>query len=204
MLITDIKQQSKDKNRVSVYIDGSFAFGMTEADRLYHKLEIGKEITKEKYGQITDENIYTKAKDKAAKFLGYRMRSEKELRNKLREDFGEDVINKVIQLFKGYGYINDEEFAIAYAKDCFNIKKWGSAKIKNELRLKGIRGKDIDAALYAAEDKENTLENIKRLLDRRIKNTPIDFKEKQKHFAFLMRRGFESEDIKKVLELYCK
>ncbi len=203
MLITDIKQQVNDKNRVSVYIDGKFAFGMTETDRLFLKLEVGKEITKEKYDEITEENLYSKAKDKAAKFLGYRMRSAKELKSKLREDFSEDIADRVVELFKGYGYINDLEFAAAYAKDCFNIKKWGRVRIKNELRQKGISNEDINAALDCAENKEETYSTIKALLDRRIKNTPIDLKEKQKHFAFLMRRGFDIEDIKTALEEYC-
>lgn len=202
MLITDIKQQSKDKSRVSVYIDGKFAFGITEADRLYYKLNIGNEITREKYNEIINENIYSKAKDKAAKLLGYRMRSEKELRKRLAEDFSEDITDRVIELFKGYGYINDAEFAIAYAKDCINIKKWGNVRIRSELRLKGVSDEDINNALADVEDKRETYETIKRLLDRRIKNTPIDNKERQKHFAFLMRRGFESEDIKKILDEY--
>lgn len=203
MLITDIKSQVNDKNRVSVYIDGKFAFGMTEIDRLYYKLEVGKEITREKYDEIINENIYSKAKDKAAKFLGYRMRSTKELKDKLTEDFSEDIADKVIELFKGYGYINDTEFAISYAKDCINIKKWGRVRIKNELRLKGISDENINTALENVENKEETHNTIKALLDRRIKDTPIGLKEKQKHFAFLMRRGFESGDIKAVLEEYC-
>lgn len=203
MLITDIKPQVKDKNRVSVYIDGRFAFGITEVDRLYYKLEKGKEITKEKYDEILNENIYTKAKDKAARFLGYRMRSTKELRDKLREEFDSEVTEKVIELFTGYGYLNDLEFAIAFAKDCINIKKWGKVRIKQELRLKGISDENIAIALESTEDKEKTYENIRRFLDRRIKNTPIDLKEKQKHFNFLMRRGFDTEDIKNILKEYC-
>ncbi len=203
MLITDIKPQARDKNRVSVYIDGKFAFGLIEADRLFYKLEVGKEITREKYDEIINENIYTKAKNKAAGFLGFRMRSAKELRNKLREDFDEEVTERVIELFKGYGYINDLEFAEAFAKDCLNIKKWGTVRIKQELRLKGVSEEYINTALEILENTEDACENIRGLLDRRIKNTPIDLREKQKHFNFLLRRGFKTEDIKKVLEEYC-
>ncbi len=204
MLITDIKPQVKDKNRVSVYIDGKFAFGITEVDRLYYKLEKGKELTEEKYDEILNENIYAKAKNKAARFLGYRMRSTKELRDKLSEDFSEEVTERVIELFTKYGYINDTEFAIAYAKDCINIKKWGRVRIKRELRLKGIKDEHINKALDMLEDNEDTEKTIKGLLERRIRSTPIDLKEKQKHFNFLMRRGFDSDTVKKVLEEYCK
>ncbi len=202
MLITDIKVQSRDKSRVSVYIDNKFAFGMSEADRLFYKLEKGKEITQEKYDEIINENIYSKAKDKAAKFLSYRMRSEKELRDKLREDFGEEVTKKVIELFKRYGYINDTEFALAFAKDCINIKKWGGLRIRRELRLKGVSDSDVDTALASLENTEDTYNTIKALLDRRIKNKPMDIKEKQKQFNYLLGRGFRPDDIKEVLNKY--
>lgn len=204
MIITEIKQQVNDKKRVSVYIDGKFAFGLSNADRLFYKLEEGKELSKEKYAEIMEENVYERAKNKAARFLGHRMRSEKELRVKLREEFAEGVIDRVIELFKGYGYVDDEEFALCYAKDCINIKKWGRNRIRNELRLKGISSSYIESAIEKTRDEESTRETIKRLLDKRIKNTPIDFKEKQKHFAFLVRRGFSSDDIAACLDEYCR
>ena len=39
MIVTEIKQQKKDKSRYSVYIDGEFAFGLIMDDILYFKLK---------------------------------------------------------------------------------------------------------------------------------------------------------------------
>ena len=58
MLITDLKQQVKDGKRVSVFLDGKFAFGMTDVDVLFYHLRIGEELTEERYSYILEQCIY--------------------------------------------------------------------------------------------------------------------------------------------------
>ena len=74
MIVTEIKQQKKDKSRYSVYIDGEFAFGLIMDDILYFKLKEGEEIPEEKYRYIMDTTVYIKAQDAAVSYLGYKMR----------------------------------------------------------------------------------------------------------------------------------
>ena len=93
-------------------------------------------------------------------------------------------------------------YAIMYAKDCRKLKKWGPERIKAELYKKGISTEYIDNALNES-DTDDTTEIIETLLEKRIRNTPIDLKEKQKHINFLLRRGFKYDDIKAVIEKYC-
>ncbi len=202
MKITDIKPQAKNENRVSVFIDGSFAFGMDKSDCAFMGLKTGDEITQEKYDYIADNVLYTSAYKKADRYIGFKMRTEKEVRRKLREeDFGEDITERVIASMLKYKYIDDESYAVMYARDCARLKKWGSERIKAELMKKGVEEAVIERALDSAGI-EDTEEVIDQLLEKRIKNTPIDMKEKQRHFNFLLRRGFKSEDIKKALSKY--
>ena len=188
MIITDIKKQVKDTERYSIYIDNKFVFGLSGVDVLYYRLKIGNEISQEKYDEILDNVIYEKAKNTAVKFLGYRARSKKELRD-----------NKVISMLEKYGYVNDEEYARAYVRDCLNLKGWGQKRISLELTKRGIDKNIIENSL----PKENTeqLELIEKLLTKRLKgNTNIDFKEKKKHFDYLARRGFLPSDILEVFD----
>lgn len=202
MKITDIQTQSKKENRVSVFIDNKFAFGLEKADCSFMGLKIGMKISKEKYDYILNNTLYTKAYQKADRFLGFKMRTEKEVYIKLKDlEYPEEIITKVIKTLKKYNYINDTQYAILYAKDCQKLKKWGEARIKLELIKKGVSSQDISVALNELEDVN--IDMITSLLEKRIKSTPIDFKEKQKHFNFLLRRGFKSEDIKRALEKYC-
>ena len=89
-----------------------------------------------------------------------------------------------------------------YARDCRRLKKWGPQRIKSELYKRGVAENTVDKALSELNI-QDTDEIIESLLEKRIKNTPIDLKEKQKHFNFLLRRGFNSDDIKRALEKYC-
>lgn len=203
MIITDIQPQAKRENRVSIFIDGNFAFGMEKGDCSFMGLKIGDTLTQERYEYIIDNTVYVKAYQKADRYIGFKMRTEKEVRDKLREEeYSEDIIERVISSMVKYKYIDDENFALLYAKDCRKLKKWGPQRIKMELYKKGVSPTVIDNALEEL-DITDTDEIISTLLEKRIKNTPIDFKEKQKHFNFLLRRGFNSDDIKRGLEKYC-
>ena len=85
MTVTKIEQQKKDKSRYSVYVDGEFAFGLIMEDILYFRLKEGEEIPREKYEYIMDTTVYIKAQDTAVRYLGYKMRTRREVENKLRE-----------------------------------------------------------------------------------------------------------------------
>ena len=162
-------------------------------------LGYSKEFLDEKYDEILENVIYEKAKNTAVKLLGYRARSKKELRDKLIKDYDENITNKVISMLEKYGYVNDEEYAKAYVRDCLNLKGWGQKRISLELTKRGIDKNIIEKAL----PKENTeqLELIEKLLTKRLKgNINIDFKEKKKHFDYLARRGFLPSDILEVFD----
>lgn len=203
MIITDIQEQIKHKNRVSIFIDGKFAFGMDKSDCSFMGLKIGTKLTQERYDYIVDSTVYVKAYQKADKFIGFKMRTEKEVRDKLKEEnYNEDIIERVIASMLKYKYINDAAYAKMYAADCKKIKKWGPQRIKSELYKRGINENTVNKALSEL-DIEDTDKIIEELLEKRIKDTPIDIKEKQKHFNYLLRRGFNSEDIKRVIKKYC-
>lgn len=203
MIITDIKPQVKKQNRVSVFIDGKFAFGLDKSDCTFMGLKIGTELTQQRYDYIIDNAVYAKAYQKADRYIGFKMRTEKEVRNKLIEEgYSDEITERVIATMVKYKYIDDMSYAIMYAKDCRKLKKWGPERIKAELYKKGISTEYIDNALNES-DTDDTTEIIETLLEKRIRNTPIDLKEKQKHINFLLRRGFKYDDIKAVIEKYC-
>lgn len=203
MKITDIQPQAKHKNRVSIFIDGKFAFGMEEADRCFMGLKIGTELTEERYSYIIDNIIYTKAYQKADRFIGFKMRTEKEVRDKLTsEDFSQDIVDRVVASMLKYKYIDDEGYARMYTRDCINLKKWGPQRIKAELCKRGISTLIAERAVSEAMPEDNS-SIIASLIEKKIKNTPLDLKEKQKIINFLLRRGFNYNDIKTVIEDYC-
>ena len=201
MIITKIEKQKNNNKRYSIFIDNEFAFGIDEIDLLYYKLKENEPLENEKYSYILNKLLLKRAKDKALKYLGYKMRSKKQVIKKLEEyDFPPDVIEKVIKILEKYNYINDEDFAKAFIKDKINLKGYGVFKISYDLKMLGIDEQIFKPYLYDKgfvneEEKAQTL-LLKKLKGVDIKN--LDYKEKQKLYAYLARRGFSYDSINKA------
>ena len=72
-------------------------------------------------------------------FLSYKMRTEREVRNKLKtKEIAADSIERAVEQLKGYGYINDENDARLYAQEL--LQKFGGRVAVSKLVEKGIRG----------------------------------------------------------------
>ena len=117
MLVTAITQQKKDETRYNVFIDGAYAFALPMQDILYFKLKEGREVPEETVEYIQNSLIYIKAQDLALHYIGYKMRTVKEIRMKLEEkEFSEEVIEKVIAFLEKYGYADDREYCRKYRR----------------------------------------------------------------------------------------
>lgn len=201
MIITKIEKQKNNNKRYSIFIDNEFAFGIDEIDLLYYKLKENEPLDNEKYEYILNKLLLKRAKDKALKYLGYKIRSKNQVIKKLQEyEFPSNVIDKVIRVLEKYNYINDEDFAKAFIKDKLNLKGHGVFKISYDLKMLGVDEEIFKKYLYDDEF-INEEEKAKDLLLKKLGNKNIedlDYKEKQKIYAYLARRGFSYDSIKKA------
>ena len=134
------------------------------------------------------------AKQKAYRLLSMRPHSEKELEKKLREKgFPAVVIKEALEKLHDLKYLNDESFAIGWARDLAVNKLRGNRKIIASLREKGVASQLIDGAIAAARQEISEEEAIAVLVRKKAakkKPTAFDIKEKQRIFQSLMLRGF--------------
>ncbi len=145
---------------------------------------------------------YKKAITAAQRLLKVRIRSEAELKERLkRKGFDEDVIVRVVSYFKDIGIIDDRKFARLWIEWRL-AKPFGRARIKRELQQKGIDEFIIEDELSAAmQGSYNENDVVARLVKKQInryKRFPIE-KIKQRLYGYLLRRGFGSCAIGKVL-----
>lgn len=203
--ITDIQQQKKNHSRYSIYIDGAYAFGISEDVLMRHRksLEIGKEIESSFINEVLTAEEVQKVFDSAVNLLSFRSRSEKELRTRLKQkDYEENWIDQAIEKLKYYGYINDESFARMLARDKQNIKKLGSRGVKEELRQKGIDKETIEEVLDEVFDRQKELEQAIELCEKKFRTLgekdPLP-KRKQKVFQLLIRKGYTFEVANKAI-----
>jgi regulatory protein len=138
-------------------------------------------------------------RQRALEYLGKREYSYAELGQKLKtyleenEDF--EVITEILEDFKTRGWLSDARFTeqIVHARS----HKFGSAKIANELREKGVSQELIETALEQV--KENELDNAKEIWRKKFKAVPASRDEWARQARFLQSRGFGFDIIKKVL-----
>lgn len=199
MKITKIEKQKNNLKRYSVFIDDEFAFGIDEVDLLYYKLSENTQIDETKYNFILENVIYNKAKNKAVKYISYQPRTEKEITEKLKEcEYSDNIICRVIETMKKYNYINDKEYAKNFLTSKLNLKGYGIFKISFDLKQKGISDDIINDIIENTELNEN--KRALEVLEKKLRGKKIsDYKEKQKLYNFLLRRGFSYDVIKEAV-----
>ncbi len=199
-VITKIEVQKRNPKRRSVFIDGKFAFGLDEEVLYKSGLKKGESLTQQRIDEITDEERRKEAKDAALRFLSFRRRTEKQVREKLKKkEFDEKTIDATIDKLKEFDLINDLEFATSWVRDRLALKPRGKKLLRQELWKKGIRRDIIDQVteeLCGDEDK-SACELVERIR-KRYKNLEPKVA-KRRMYSLLLRRGFSYETTKKAL-----
>ncbi|MEE0248876.1 MULTISPECIES: recombination regulator RecX [Peptostreptococcales] len=199
-IITKIEAQKRSKDRVNIYVDEEY-FMAVYAELVYtHSLKKGMEIDKESLESLLHDEMYMKAKNKALSVLSKSDQSEKKLREKLLNDYDENIVEEVIEFLKGYKLINDNLLAEKIVHDNMNLSKFGKNKIKQNLYNKGIAASDIQDAISQI-DPDEEYENAKYLAEKRLKRLKGEDKNKinQKIYQHLAYKGFNYDIIKRVL-----
>ena len=148
----------------------------------------------------------------ALRFLSYRPRSEKEVRDRLiRKKIDSQIIEKIIAKLKEKKFLNDEEFAKWWIEQRTKVRPKAIRVITLELKQKGISNEIIESLLSKDVSSEeqvlNDLELANKLIEKRIERFRNSSKQEiyQKLGSYLSRRGFDWETIKQSIdELFSK
>ena len=203
MQITKIEPQKKRNDRFNIYVNDEFACGLSKNIIIDEALAINQEINEKEIDELIEKDQSTKAMDKAIRFLGYRARTEKEIKDKLNEkEFDEKVIKKTIINLKKMGYLSDREFVESWVKDRISTKPSGKKLLSLELQKKGVSEKLTQKQLDKLVNKKTEMEMAKKALikaDKQYRNLTGQGK-KQKIITYLARRGFDWPLIKELLD----
>jgi regulatory protein len=144
------------------------------------------------------------ALERSKKFCAFQERSHLEVRYKLLEYGlrGNDLEEVMAKLIEG-NFLNEERFAIAFARGKFRLKNWGRKKIEQELKRKGVSGYLTGKALkeLPEPDYRQTLNELLRKKAISLKD-PNPFTRKQKLSSFLIRKGYEPQQVFEAVKEY--
>lgn len=143
----------------------------------------------------------SEAKLYALKLLGYRERSEKELRDRLeRKGFGLDLIDRTLSQLKQAGFVDDAALALNLRRQAFERRLLGHKGAKSFMLKRGLSLPVVESALDY--DEETDLENAVRFLDKKrtsMENYTAE-ERKRKLWNLLARRGYSPGVIRKAMK----
>lgn len=195
-IITALQIQKRDKERVNVFIDGEFAFGLNVLDAA--QLRKGQVLAEAEIVALRDADAVVQAVNTAAHFLSYRPRSEQEVRQNLKaKETSEAVIDAAVEKMAAMGYLDDAAFARYWVENRSQFKPLSHRALRQELRQKGL----ADAVIAEVLDEQNESELAHKAATtqlRKLRNQPLrEFKTKMN--AFLQRRGFSYSTTQDVV-----
>lgn len=195
MEITAITPQKHDAARCNIEVDGRFFCGMQLLTVMEHRLKVGSIVTEEELSQLQLAGERQTALDKALTHIAASMKTERDIRDFLRrKGYLQDVADYVVGKMKGYGYLDDEAYARAYAESAG--KRKGGRLIRMELKRKGVSDQAIAAALSEGVDEGAA---AKAALEKYLRGKKPDEKTLRKAYAHLMSRGFDYDTARSAL-----
>ena len=171
------------------------------------KVKVGKQLTEEQIKEMKSESEVILAKEIAYRFISYKPRTLKEVSDKLKaKGFQSDLVSKVVEELKNYGFINDLEYARNFVLNRSRSKTLGELALRRELLSKGISSEIVDEVL---SERENLIDEFEIALDlaqgklKQIKSLKKRKKGRDEYkrriYEFLLRRGFKFETINRVM-----
>jgi regulatory protein len=186
--ITAIEVQKKNPNRVNIYLDDQFAFGLSRINAAW--LKIGQPLSDEKINSLQEADSREAALQKALRFLGHRPRSVEEVRKNLeKHEIPAGVIDETIARLEREKLIGDVNFAREWVENRSTFRPRGKRALSYELRQKGLSDLVIQEALDEEIDEEALALKAARAQARKLKGLEWN-KFREKLGGHLGRRGF--------------
>ena len=188
------------RNKARVYVDGEFWAEIDAGVAEERGLREGVALSREELAEARNAGERALALGRALNYLGYRARSEKEVRDRLRRyGYGEETVGGVIGRLKELGYLDDEDFARLVARE--KARRYGPRRVSAELRKSGV---DDELARDVVDEEfagRSEAEEARSVAAQRY-NRGGARAEARRVYGFLVRRGYSSEVCAEVAREY--
>ena len=200
MTVTSIVPEGRTKYAVA--IDGECVFTLYKGELSRYRIREGGELSEEAFAEIMQTLLPKRAKLRCMNLLKSRSYTRRQLMDKLRAGkYPEAVIEEALSYVESYGYVDDAAYARSYVED--QIEKKGLTRIEEELLRKGVDRSLIEEAVSLVQEKDGRQDEaalIGSLLEKKhFRPEEADYSERRKMQAFLFRKGFSAEGIRKAM-----
>lgn len=128
----------------------------------------------------------------AYRYLNQRERTETEVRARLERADGIEPSDaeRAIAILLEQGYLDDARFARLFTQDKRELDQWGSDRIRQALRGRGVPSELVEDALTAPDGE---IDRALAVLRRRFPSPIADRRERERAFGVLLRKGYGSD-----------
>ena len=197
MKVTALRVQARNKNRVNVYLDGKFAFGLAKLEAA--RLRIGQELDEAAIARLRAADNREQVHERALRLIARRARSEAEVRENLKKHgVAPEMIDAEIARLRESGLLNDDAFAKLWVENRATFRPRSKRALQVELKRKGVPPAAMQAALAEAND-EDAAYRLAAQRARRLAALPRE-EFRRKLAGFLARRGFDYDTVGPLVE----
>jgi regulatory protein len=195
--ITGVRER---RGRARVFVDGEFWAEIDAGVAVERGLREGVTLGPEELDEARVAGERALAMARALNFLGYRARSEREVRDRLRRyGYGEATVGAVVVRLEELGYLDDEGFARLVARE--KGRRYGPRRVSAQLRKSGV---DAGLAREVVDEEfagRSEVEEARSAAARRYNRVGSDA-EARRVYGFLVRRGYSAEVCAAVAREY--
>ncbi len=188
--ITALTLQKHNRQRVNIYLDGEFAFGLARIVAAW--LQVGMELGEEKITALKAEDEREAAYQRALNWIDYRPHSVTEIHQKLeRQGVSQETISNVMDRLERSDLVNDAVFAQNWVENRAEMRPRSRRALAFELRKRGIQPEIIEQSIATVDDDDLAYQAAQRQAH---KLSHLDWKDfRQKMLRHLAQRGFNYE-----------
>ncbi|MBQ3103663.1 MAG: regulatory protein RecX [Oscillospiraceae bacterium] len=201
MRIEEVKPSERKKGRFLVKLEDSSLLRVTEEELLRFGLRPGMELDEAQLEEIQASVKASSAKAAAANMIGSRALSKQELQRRLvRKGAQEADARAAADWLEDIGAVNDAAYAAVLVRH-YGGKGYGAARVKEELRHRGVPRELWDEAL---EELPESAEILDALIQKKCRGDLSDPKELKRVSDGLLRRGFSWSEVRSALRRYAE
>jgi regulatory protein len=195
--VTAVKASKRGKSRLSIYLNGSFAFSLEEEVVRQHGLHPGQLLSDRELCELRKADLHHRCLGAALRLLSYRPRSEVEMRQRLGLRFEAETVDRVVSHLKERQMLDDAAFARFWKENREAFRPRSRRLLEVELRRKGVDSEVVSQALMGVDDEELA----HRAAQKKGRNLEKDYDVfRRKLGAYLVRRGFSYEVTNRTVQ----
>ena len=162
-----VKLSKKSNNLYKIEFSDNTSLNFYDDTIIKYNLLINKKLDAKTFKEIIAYNDEVSAYYKAINYIKQKLRTKKEIENKLKKlNYNKEIISNVIKKLENQGYLNDELYIKSYINDQINLSIKGPKKIKNELEKLGFKNSDE----YLNVDNDIWINKINKIITKKEKS----------------------------------